>query len=111
MDEQERNRLERLVALLSLGACAAVKGNLISLDEAERLVFSPGTMRVLRLAGARDAAITTIHTGTELNDVRRLVPDHLAAALEGLEHEAAIVLASSEPTSPDLGNWLERILV
>jgi len=110
MEASERNRLERLLAVLSLGLCVALRERFIELDEAERLLFSPGTMRSLANAGAARELITLIHSGTELENILSLLPDRFTAALDEMNHEAQVVLTSTSPSDSQLNNWLEQVI-
>jgi hypothetical protein len=110
MEESERNRIERLLALLSLGAVVALEKEAITVYEVERLLFSPGTMSLLKDAGISKAVINLIHAGTELDDILDHIPDSFPNTLKDLKRKAVRILANTDPTSPDLDNWLKRML-
>lgn len=109
MKASERNRLERLVATLSLGLSNAIGDGVITIDEASRLLFSPATMRLLKDAGVDKAIIAMIHAGTELDDIQRLLPDRFASALEEMKREAKAFLSTTAPSDPGLDNWLRQL--
>lgn len=99
-------RLHRLIALLSLGIKKALSERLITIDEAERLLFSPGTMQILTGLGVTPELIHLIHCGTELDNIERLVPDRLVTALDHIDHVAIEILSTTIASDPELDNWL-----
>ena len=109
MEAAERNRIERLLAILTLGICTAVEEELITLSEAERMVFSPCTMQLLEVVGASNATVNMIHMGTELDDIRSIIPDRYAASIKKLKDEAVKIVTNGEPASPELDSWLLRL--
>lgn len=62
------DQLERIVALLTLGLVAALEQEVVTMDEAIQILFSPYMMRLLEAASVRESVISLVHTGSELED-------------------------------------------
>lgn len=80
--------VEKIVSLLSLGICQAIKHKVLSVDEAERLLYTPATMEILNRIGANKRVSNLIHQGCELEDFLKLVPDAFTEALSKLEQDS-----------------------
>jgi hypothetical protein len=110
MTSERLTQLERLLAVLSLGLSAALKHQVIALDEAEQLLYSPFTMTKLRELGGPHELLELIQAGTELEDLESLLPHDLTDSLTQMEHQALSLLATGEPSQPQLDKWLNHYL-
>lgn len=86
---ENNKQAERLFLLHLLGIITAVKNNVITLDEAERIIFMPATMRILEENKVTKEIIDIIHLGTELEDVLSIIPHKYEESI--LEIEALIL--------------------
>lgn len=86
--------IETLVAVLSLGLCAALENQSLTIDEASGYLFGPYTMSLLRRVKASTELIDLIHLGSELEDVERLIPQSLAKTLNEMKTLALSILHS-----------------
>jgi hypothetical protein len=111
MTKEEINQLEKLLAVLSLGLCVAIKNNVIEIEEAEQLLYSPFTMKKLSDVGANKKIIELIHAGTELEDIESLIQSELANTLSQMENHALQFLSTSPKTHPQLvEKWISQYL-
>src|SRR5688500_17444765 len=111
MASNEYVRIQRVLAIMSLGMVDALQDGSISGDEAERLLFSPGTMRWCEKIGASPELLDLIHAGTELEATKRLVSvDHWKKSLDTIRAQARAVLEQTDPSDPQLDKWVERMI-
>jgi hypothetical protein len=111
MNEKESLRTQRLLALLSLGMCDMLENNVISIDEAERLLFSPHSMQCCELIGADERIISMIHEGTELDSIKRLLPpEQFGISLDRIRATARLVLEQTEASDSQLDKWIDALI-
>ncbi|WP_237226689.1 DUF3969 family protein, partial [Rubinisphaera sp. JC750] len=98
----------RLLALLAVGICDALREETIDVLEAERLLFSPRAMELSSSCG--DRIVELIHMGTELDDIKSLVPDDYESTLERIRTLAMECLVDQKDSAdPQEGNWTYSI--
>ncbi|MDB5339640.1 MAG: hypothetical protein JWN70_5259 [Planctomycetaceae bacterium] len=111
MNLKENVRTERLLALLSLGIAHALKNGAISSDEAERLLFSPGTIGRCSKIGAPSELIDLIHVGTELDAIKRLISlRKWEESLEIVQTNALAVLRQTDESCSQLEPWIAKLI-
>lgn len=110
MTSEQLTQLERLLAVLSLGLTAALKHQVITIEEAEQLLYSPFTITKLRELGACQEIVELIYAGTELEDLDSLLPNELTGSLTQMERQARSLLATLEPRHAPLETWLHEYL-
>jgi Protein of unknown function (DUF3969) len=81
----DRSDVSQLVAVMSLGLCAAISGGSVSIEEAERRLFNPRVVEQLRGLGVSEVLIEIVHLGTELEDVQSLIPERLGESLAEMQ--------------------------
>ena len=108
MTEDELNQFERLVAILNLGLCVAIKNQVIDIEEAEQFLYSPFMIKKLLEIGGDKKIIEIIQAGTELEDLESLLPNELAKSLSQMEKQALQFLTASTKTNPQLEKWLSQ---
>ncbi|WP_137938601.1 DUF3969 family protein [Chitinivorax sp. B] len=106
---EEIYRLERIFYLLSIGLCHAIKNGAIDIDEAERYLYSPLMMRLLKEEGASDVLHDLIHAGTELEDTESLAPASLGKELDEMISRAMQTLKESPVPKPMFDKWFNPI--
>jgi hypothetical protein len=110
MTPDELNQIERLVTILSLGLSVAIKNQVIEIDEAEQILYSPFSITKLTELGTNQQIIDLMKVGTELEDLESLLPDEFAKSLSQMETQALQLLATSSKTHPQLEKWLSQYL-
>jgi hypothetical protein len=88
MTRSERQQVERILLLLSVGICDALEEGAIETAEAEHLLFSPAVMRVLEEMSFDPSVIDVIHAGTEVEDIESLASDTLQSYLREIRGRA-----------------------
>ncbi|MDQ0818958.1 hypothetical protein QF033_003536 [Bacillus pumilus] len=73
--------LDRIIVINIIGVIISLKEGLITI-EAEKLMFSPRTIDILKQKGINEELINILHLGTELEDVESLIPHELSDSLE-----------------------------
>ena len=111
MSSTESIRIQRLLALLTLGVCDALQNDVMSIDEAEHLLFSPHSMRCCEEIGASVIVTGIIHEGTELDSIKRLLSvQKCKASISKMMQDARTFLRNTEPSEPQLEKWIDRII-
>ena len=86
--------IRKTVLLLTIGLCDAILDGAISVDDAQRLLFSPRTMTLFE----DDPTVKNIiHRATEFEDLLRLIPHTLDEAVAGARRDALAALKQSLP--------------
>ena len=62
-------QLEKFVLSIIIGVCEALKEKAVGIDEAEYLIFTPYSMKILKNLHLRKEIVNLIHMGTELEDI------------------------------------------
>jgi Protein of unknown function (DUF3969) len=92
--------VSQMVAVMSLGMCAAIVAGSLSIEDAERRLFNPQVLARLTELGLPEALIEIVHLGTELEDVQSLVPDRLDESLTQMQAKALAFLNQDMGRSP-----------
>jgi hypothetical protein len=92
LEMDDRTELSQIVAVMSLGLCAAIEGGSVSIEEAERRLFNPQMLSRLGTLGVSEALIEIVHLGTELEDIWSLIPDRLGESLAEMRSKALTFL-------------------
>lgn len=102
MDNNEKFQIEKVLWLLNLGVVQALSSNHITLEEAERLTFSPNMLNILKSGNFNLSLIDLIHRGTELEDLRGNVRENELVLMQ-----AMIVneLQKMQPITPYMSRW------
>ena len=106
---EDKVEIERLISILNIGLCVAIARGALSVEEAENYLYSPYTMQKLKTLGVSQALIDTIHLGTELENVERLVPESFSDSLNEIQEKAIEILRSLPPTALPRDKWVQSI--
>lgn len=88
-----KHELEKLLILYIIGVVDGLESELVTIDEAEKLLFSPYTIDLVDSKGISKEIIDIIHLGTELEDVQSLIPDKLSESLKQIKDKSIKILA------------------
>lgn len=99
---------ERLVLLLIIGIATALQEKLISIDEAERYLFSPFTMHQLEQSGINREIVDIIHLGTELENVQSLLPDNMVDSIDRILTLALAALKELPKSNHPIRIWMDK---
>jgi len=107
---EEQSEIERWVAVMSLGICAAIAGDSMSIEAAESHLFNPRILGQLEKLGMPQTLLDIVHLGTELEDVQSLAPERLPESLDEIQAKALELLSqlqhSSRPMAP-VQQWIQ----
>ena len=91
------NEIEEKIILLSVtGILEALKSDCLQIDEAEKFLFSPHMINMLKSRKCNDKIINLLERGCELEDIVSLVPDKLEKTINELK-ESAIEMLKGYP--------------
>ena len=79
---------------MSLGLCAAIAANSLTIAEAEVALFNPGVLAQLEALGVGQELRDIVHLGTELEDVVSLAPERLGESVAEIQTLALEFLRS-----------------
>jgi len=102
----EAEESARFVSVLAIGLLTAVRNGAMSLDEAERLLFSPRASKALREKGISLELSELIMDCCELEDVLSLVPSKFDSNLQIMSDRFMAFLEDSTARVTDM-NFLE----
>ncbi len=108
---EEKVEIEILVSIINLGICAAHKEGVISIEEAESYLYSPYSMEQLKKLGVEQELIDIIHLGTELEDVKSLLPSEFALSIKEIEEKTLQfmqALTKSSPKAFPRKKWIQQ---
>jgi hypothetical protein len=105
---EEQSEIERWVAVMSLGICAAIAGESMSIEAAESRLFNPRTLVQLEKLGMNQELLDIVHLGTELEDVQSLAPGRLQESLEEIQSKAQRILSRLQQSgaSSPVQQWI-----
>lgn len=98
---------EKIILLNVIGCLEAVKNGGITVEEAEKFIFSPHMIKRLKEKGYNDKIVELISKGCELEDIVSLMPQELENVLEEMKQEAIEIVKEYEPI--DEMFWVEDI--
>jgi len=101
------DQFETIAALLSLGCSVAMERGALSVEDAQKVWFSPNTMHRLARAGATAQVTDLVHAGLELGTISRQLPQALSET--HAELQAAALACLSERAGSDASNWLANL--
>ncbi len=110
MKHTEGSNTEKLLTVLSLGLTEAIKASVVSIDEAEQLLYSPQVMKLLNDLGFGKELVDLVHLGTELEDLESLLPDRLEDNLSQMTDSAVDALRNMPRIDPVQPRWYVELL-
>jgi len=91
----EKQSLNEKMLLISIvGALEAIKRGGVSINEAEKFLFSPHMVQQMRERQYSESIIVMLEKGCELEDVASLLPQNLMKNIEEMEEEALELMKS-----------------
>jgi len=79
---------EKMVLINLIGIFEALKRDILSIDEAEKILFSPHMVAKLRMKGCDEKILDILERGCELEDIVSLIPDKILKTINELENMA-----------------------
>jgi len=103
----DKNEIERLILILNIGLMNAINEGVLSIEEAENLLYSPYSVGKLENIGIDDKVLNLVKLGCELEDVESLIPDKLKESIEHIRTEAIMLLSTTEKKELPLNKWIK----
>lgn len=97
---------EKLVLVSLLGIIEALKNNSLSINEAEKFLFSPYMVNKLQTRKCNKKILDIIEKGCELEDVASLIPDTLLKTINELGQETLEII--KEYPKFDRTFWIDK---
>lgn len=110
MSYREQSNIVKLLTILSLGLTEGIRAKVVSIDDAQQLLYSPRTMKLLRELGCSEELIDLVHLGTELEDIESLLPERLADNLLQMSDSAMDALRKMPMICSEQSEWYDEIL-
>ena len=110
IDDSNKELLQRIIALLSLGLVVAIKEKSITIREAERILFLPRSEDTLLDCKCDEKLLAIISLGTELDDIYSLFPSSFEDECRRLQNKCLQYLKEGEDFPSGLPFWLPRFI-
>jgi hypothetical protein len=99
--------MRKVVLVMTVGLCDAIKEKALPIDEAAHYLFSPHTMRIFR----NDKQVSRIiHRATEFDSIARLVPTAFDDAVADVRKRALAALKKTSPCDYQQAPWLDKFV-
>lgn len=102
-----RTQLEQVVLISTIGACIAIRQKAMTIEEAQRFLFSPKTMQLIVTRGVSDGVMDVIHWATELEDLH---PSEVDGGLDHIINLASAHLRELEREEYSPSYWLSALV-
>ncbi|KKJ78731.1 hypothetical protein WH95_01245 [Kiloniella litopenaei] len=110
MNSEERNCIEKVMLLLSIGITESIKEGALEISDAEFLLYSPRVLSLLEKCEFSEEIINLVHLGSELDDITDLVPSKFDDSLTELTMNAMNAIKKMPPIKTDIPRWTEKHL-
>ncbi len=100
-----KERIEKLLLINILGTLEALKNKKVTIDESEKVVFTPYTFFTLKKKGINKKIIDLIQECCELEDVESLCPEKLDEVIEELKQRTLNLLGEYEEDNKQI--WVQ----
>ena len=94
--EIKNENFEKVILIVLIGILDSLKNHVISIEEAERIIFSPYMENRLRRHNVRSEIIDIIICGCELEDIESLLPEELDKNINDLLNRTIVLLKQYE---------------
>lgn len=98
---------EKILLLNVIGCLEAVKNSGITIEEAEKFMFSPYMIKKLKAKECDEKIVELISKGCELEDIVSLIPQELNKVLEEIKQEALEIIKEYETVDEKF--WFEDV--
>ncbi len=105
----DNDDVNKTLGILEIGILTALESKIISIDEAEELLFNRYNSRVLQESGVNQTIVEVIELGCELEDVKDLIPYKLENEIAELKQKVMDMLITLKKTGNFSGNLVNII--
>lgn len=106
MSADTKESIQKTILLLNLGVITSLEKDLITLNEAEVLLYSPYTMKKLTSLNVPKEVMDIIHLGTELEDVKSLIPDTYNVSIKDIKERTLKCLKNMDELQ-NVKKWID----
>ena len=78
---------EKILLITIIGILEALQNDVITIEESEKIVFSPYMVKELKKKGCNEKVIKIIEKGCELEDIESLLPERLNGIISEMKQE------------------------
>ena len=100
-----KERIEKLYLITILGTLEALKNKRTTIDESEKIIFTPYTFFTLEKKGINKEIIDLLQECCELEDIKSLCPDKIDNIIEDLKQKTLILLDNYEEDKLEI--WVQ----
>lgn len=97
---------EKILLVSIIGIIHLLRENLMSIDEAEKFLFSPHTRKILKQKKCNNNIVELIDYGCELEDIKSILPNEFLKSLKELEQKTLLLLSKYEELETDF--WIDE---
>ena len=97
---------EKIILISIVGILEAIKNDKLSIDEAEKFLFSPYMVKKLRVKGCSESIIDILERGCELEDIASLIPEKLTKMVNELQNMAFELMNDYQNFNTNF--WIEK---
>lgn len=95
---------EKMLLIAIVGSMESIKNGGITIDEAEKSLFCPHIVNMLKIKKCNEKIIELIEKGCELEDIYSLIPENLNEIINEIEQEALRLMKTFEEYNKSL--WI-----
>ena len=103
-----QEEIERFILIVNLGLTAALKMDMISINEAERHLYTPYSFTILEELGINEDVVMLVKLGCELEDVESILPDKLDNSINTIHNSALDLLRTIPKPSMPSKLWIDE---
>lgn len=97
---------EKILLIAIVGNLEAIKKGGITIEEAEKFLFSPYMVNKLKTKKCDEKIIQIVEKGCELEDIYSLIPEKLYEVIDEMKQEALKLMKKYEEFNKSF--WLEK---
>lgn len=97
---------EKIILISIIGIINSIKNKAITLEEAEKFLFSPHTRSIMQSKRCDSNIIALIDYGCELEDIKSIMPSKFTHTLNDIEQKALTLLSKYEKSETDF--WIDE---
>lgn len=87
---------EKMILVTIMGVLESIKLGGISVDEAEKIVFSPYIVKKLNEKGCNKKIVKIVEKGCELEDIESIIPEKFDQVIDEMKQETKKALQDYE---------------
>lgn len=106
---ESKRETEDFLAIFALGIISALEEKVIELENAEKYLFNPYSLNKLNEANADEKLIEILHLGTELEDIKSLIPNKFDKNIIDIKSRIIMLLKSRDISNDSVKRILKDV--